>query len=158
MKRLVFLLVASSASAAPITPPAGWTLDPALAAPPAAQRFGGATTKVAVYAYRAPTPGAVLYVNRAEAEVAAAERDRVATLELEEPRNALRRQGANAKAEEDTQRFDAAAQQLEAAVTWRDATSRRTASDSGSENGPAPRKSGASSKELAPVERMPSTG
>ncbi|HLL25858.1 MAG TPA: hypothetical protein VK427_27155, partial [Kofleriaceae bacterium] len=68
------------------------------------------------------TPGAVLYVNRAEAEVAAAERDRVATLELEEPRNALRRQGANAKAEEDTQRFDAAAQQLEAAVTWRDAT------------------------------------
>ncbi|MDQ3337879.1 MAG: hypothetical protein M4D80_22180 [Myxococcota bacterium] len=110
------------AHAAPITPPPGWTADPSLAAPPAATRFGGAVTKVSVYAYRAPAPGAVLYVNRAEAEVAAAERDRVATLELEEPRAALRRQGANAKAEQDAQRFDAAKKQLEAQVTWRDAT------------------------------------
>ena len=110
------------AQAAPITPPAGWTLDPSLAPPPAATRFGGATTKVSIYAYRAPAPGAVLYVNRAEAEVAAADRDRLATIELEEPRAALRRQGANAKAEQDAQRFDAATKQLEAQVTWRDPT------------------------------------
>jgi hypothetical protein len=110
------------AHAAPITPPPGWTLDPSLAAQPTATRFGGAATKVSVYAYRAPAPGAVLYVNRAEAEVPQAERDRIATLELEEPRAALRRQGANAKAEQDAQRFDPTKKQLEAAVTWRDAT------------------------------------
>ena len=123
MKRALLLVaLVGTAHAAPITPPAGWTLDPSLAPPPAATRFGGAVTKVSVYAYRAPAPGAVLYVNRAEAEVAAAERDRLATTELEEPRNALRRQGANAKAEEDAQRFDAATNQLVATVTWRDAT------------------------------------
>jgi len=124
VKRVVLALVAlvGTAHAAPLTPPAGWTLDPSLATPPAGTRFGGAVTKVSVYAYRAPAPGAVLYVNRAEAEVAAAERDRLATIELEEPRNALRRQGANAKAEQDAQRFDAATNQLEAAVMWRDAT------------------------------------
>lgn len=119
---LALLLLTGVANAAPITPPLGWTVDPSLAAPPAATRFGGAVTKVTVYAYRAPAPGAVLYVNRAEAEVPAAERDRLATLELEEPRAALRRQGANAKAEQDAQRFDAAAKQLEANVSWRDAT------------------------------------
>ena len=119
---LALLLAAGVASAAPITPPPGWTLDPSLATPPAATRFGGATTKVSVYAYRAPSPGAVLYVNRAEAEVPAAERDKLATVELDEPRAALRRQGANAKAEQDAQRFDAAAKQLEANVSWRDAT------------------------------------
>ena len=123
MKRLLgLLLFTATAHAAPITPPAGWTLDATLAAPSAATRFAGATTKVAVFAYRAPAPGAVLYVNRAEAEVPAAERDRLATIELEEPRNALRRQGVNAKADQDSQRFDAAKKQLEASVTWRDAT------------------------------------
>jgi len=123
MKRLLgLLLFTATAHAAPITPPAGWTLDATLAAPSAATRFAGATTKVAVFAYRAPAPGAVLYVNRAEAEVPAAERDRLATIELEEPRNALRRQGVNAKADQDSQRFDAAKKQLEAIVTWRDAT------------------------------------
>jgi hypothetical protein len=118
---LAFAMTIGVAHAAPITPPPGWTADPTLAAPPAATRFGGAVTKVSVYAYRAPAPGAVLYVNRAEADVPAAERDRVATLELEEPRAALRRQGANAKAEQDAQRFDAAKKQLEADVRWRDA-------------------------------------
>lgn len=122
MKRVVLALVlaAGSAAAAPLVPPAGWTLDPALAPAPAATRFGGKITKVDVYAYRAPVPGAVLYANRAEAEVPAADRDRLATLELEEPRDALRRQGATAKAEQDAQRFDPATKQLEAAVTWRD--------------------------------------
>jgi hypothetical protein len=121
MKWLIGLvLTAGVAQAAPITPPPGWTLDPALAGPPAATRFGGKETKVTVYAYRAPSPGAVLYVNRAEALVPAAERDRLATVELEEPRAALRRQGANVKAEQDAQRFDAQAKQLEAQVTWRD--------------------------------------
>lgn len=120
MKRLIAVLIATSAHAAPITPPAGWTLDPSLASPPSAQRFGGAETKVNVYAYRAPSPGAVLYVNRAEAEVASTDRDRLATAELEEPRSALRRAGAAAKAEQDSQQV--VANQLEAVVRWRDAS------------------------------------
>lgn len=122
MKWLAALLLSSAAYAAPITPPAGWTVDPALAAPPSTTRFGGAQTKVTVYAYRAPSPGAVLYVSRAEAEVAAADRDRLATAELDEPRNALRRAGSGAKAEQDAQQFDAAAKQLVADVRWRDAS------------------------------------
>lgn len=122
MKSLFALVMTMGvAHAAPITPPPGWTLDPSLAASPQAP-FGGAVSKVSVYAYRAATPGAVLHVNRAEAEVSAAERDKLASIELDEPRAALRRQGAHAKVEQDVQRFDAAKQQLEAAVTWRDAT------------------------------------
>jgi hypothetical protein len=109
------------AHAAPIQVPAGWTLDASLAQPPGATRFGGATTKVAVYAYRAPVQGAVLYVNRAEAEVAAADRDKLATVEVEEPRNAMRRAGT-VKTEQDSQRFDDQAKQLEAMVTWSDAS------------------------------------
>ena len=120
MKRaLIVLLVGGVAHAAPITPPAGWTLDTSLAPPPATTRFGGATTKVSVWAYRPSTPGAVLHVNRAEAELPAADRDRLASLELEEPRNALRRQ-AGAKAEQDAQRYDAAKKQMEAQTMWRD--------------------------------------
>lgn len=122
MKTLFALvMMIGVAQAAPITPPPGWTLDESLAAPPGATRFGGAVTKVSVYAYRAPAPGAVLYVDRAEAEVSAADRDKLASLELDESRAAMRRQGS-VKIEQDTQRFDAAKQQLEAAVTWRDAT------------------------------------
>jgi hypothetical protein len=123
MKWLAVLLLSSSAaSAAPITPPAGWTVDPTLAPTPSTTRFGGAETKITVYAYRAPSPGAVLYVNRAEAEVAAADRDRIATTELEEPRNALRRAGSTVKAEQDSQQFDATAKQLDATARWRDAS------------------------------------
>jgi hypothetical protein len=122
MKWLAVLLLSSVASAAPITPPAGWTIDPSLAPPPSTTRFGGAQAKVTVYAYRAPSPGAVLYVNRAEAEVAPADRDRLATAELDEPRSALRRAGTTAKAEQDAQQFDATAKQLEANVRWRDAS------------------------------------
>ena len=118
---LVLLVGGGVAQAAPITPPAGWTLDSSLAPPPSTTRFGGATTKVSVWAYRASTPGAVLHVNRAEAELAAADRDRLASLELEEPRNSLRRQ-AGAKAEQDAQRYDAAKKQMEAQVSWRDAS------------------------------------
>jgi hypothetical protein len=122
VKRLLALLfVTGVAQAAPIQPPAGWTLDASLAQPPPATRFGGAKTKVAMYAYRAPAPGAVLYVNRAEAEVAAADRDKLATVELEEPRSAMQRAGS-VKTEQDSQRFDDKAKQLEAIVAWRDAS------------------------------------
>jgi hypothetical protein len=117
---LVVLAFAGVAHAAPIQPPAGWTRDDSLAGPPATTRFGGATTKVSVWAYRPAAPGAVLYVNRAEAELPAADRDRLATAELEEPRAALRRQSA-AKVEQDAQRYDAANKQLEAQVKWSDA-------------------------------------
>ncbi len=122
MKRLAaLLLLGGVAHAAPIAPPAGWTLDPTLATPPTSGRFGGATTKVAVYAYRAPAPGAVLYVNRAEAEVPAEQRDRIASLELAEPRNTMTRQ-TGATTLQDSQRFDPSTKQLEAAVSWKDAT------------------------------------
>lgn len=120
MKWLALLVLGGVAHAAPITPPAGWTPDPSLQSPPATARFGGATTKVSVWAYRASVPGAVLYVQRAEAELPSEERDRLASIELEEPRNTLRRQ-AGAKAERDEQRYDPAKKQLEAAVTWSDA-------------------------------------
>jgi hypothetical protein len=121
MKWLAALLLSSAAYAAPITPPAGWVLDPSLVPPTATARFGGAST-ADILAYRAPSPGAVLFVNRAEAVVAAADRDRLATGELDEPRSALRRAGATAKAEQDSQQFDPAAKQLEANVRWRDAS------------------------------------
>lgn len=121
MKWLALLVLAGVAHAAPIQPPAGWMLDAELAPPPAATRFGGATTKVSIYAYRAPVQGAVLYVNRAEADVVAADRDELATIEIEEPRNAMRRAGDGVKTEQDAQHFDDGAKQLEANVRWRDA-------------------------------------
>ncbi len=108
------------ASAKPITPPPGWTAAPELAKPPAATRFGGSTTKVTVAAYRAPVAGAVLYVERAEAAVPADRRDAVATAELDELRQAMRRQGPATTSDLDVQRFSPASKWLEAAVTWRD--------------------------------------
>lgn len=118
---VALLVLAGVAEAAPIQPPAGWTPDDALAEPPAATRFGGTPTKVTVWAYKAGVPGAVLHVSRAEAPLAADDRDRLASAELEEPRAALRRQ-TGATAEQDNQRYDAAAKQLEAYVKWRDAS------------------------------------
>ncbi len=108
------------ALAKPITPPPGWTTAPELAKPPAATRFGGSTTKVTVAAYRAPVAGAVLYVERAEAAVPADRRDAVATAELDELRQAMRRQGPATTSDLDVQRFIPASKWLEAAVTWRD--------------------------------------
>lgn len=115
------LALGGVAHAAPVTPPAGWTPDPELATAPQTPRFGGVATKVTVLAYRAPVTGAVLYVDRAEAELPAERRDALASAELEELRNAMRRQGASAKAETHVQRFDPATKLLEAALTWRDA-------------------------------------
>lgn len=116
------IALAGVAHAAPVTPPPGWTADPKLVAPPETPRFGGHPTKVSVHAYRAPVAGAVLYVDRAEAELPADRRDALASAELEELRHAMRRQGAAAKAETNIQRFDPATKLLEGALTWRDAT------------------------------------
>jgi len=117
----LLVALAGVAGAGPITQPAGWIADPALAKPPHTPRFGGAASKVTVLAFRAPVAGAVLYVDRAEAALPADQRDALATAELEELRGALRRQGAAAKAEASLQRFDPNAKVLEGALTWRDA-------------------------------------
>jgi hypothetical protein len=128
MKRafVILALLAGVAHAAPpLTPPAGWEQDQMLAAQPGFH-FGGAKTKLSVYAFRPPKQPTdakvpvVLHVKSAEIELGAdAERDRIATRELAVPRDSI---PAGAKAEQDTQRADTAKKQLEAAVTWRDAT------------------------------------
>ena len=82
-----FACAAGAASAGTITPPPRWTADPAIAAAvsqrvAALPHFGGLPASVTVEAYRAPG-GAALYATRVVANVAAAERDRAATAELE---------------------------------------------------------------------------
>jgi hypothetical protein len=118
---LLLLFVAASAAADTVTPPAGWVADDELAVLPKVTRFGGAPTTVSVHAYRAPAPGAVLFVTRAETRPAAQRRDALATVELDELRAAMRRQGPGAKADASTQRADPANKWLEASLAWRDA-------------------------------------
>lgn len=126
MKRVVLALLAltGAARADAITPPTGWTADPersntlttkALTMP----RFGGVASLVRVVAFTPPEGQGALWVTRAEAGVAAEQRDAAATTELNELRETARRQ-AGATIEASAQRADVATKQLEATLTWRD--------------------------------------
>lgn len=107
-----------------ITPPAGWARQPVQVAAP---RPDVTATSVEVF-YPPPAPGAtgprpaVLYVTRIERPAAADRRDAIASAELEEIFAAQRRQGPGAQTEASTRRADPAARQLEASLTWRDAS------------------------------------
>lgn len=103
------------AHAAPIAPPPGWIEDPQLAA------RGPGRDGATLTAYRAPVPGAVLYLTRVERAAAPAVRDAIATAELDELAAAMRRQGASASSTGGSQRAVARPAQLEADLAWRDA-------------------------------------
>ncbi|HWO21490.1 MAG TPA: hypothetical protein VNO30_22130 [Kofleriaceae bacterium] len=107
-----------------ITPPAGWTPQPVKLAPP---RPDVTSTTVETYfppagaAPGAPRPAA-LYVTRIERKAAPDRRDAIASGEIEEIFAAQRRQGAGASTEASVRRADPAQKQLEATLTWRDAS------------------------------------
>jgi hypothetical protein len=108
-----------------VTPPAGWTQQPVKMAAPRPD-----VTSMSVEAYHpaaaAGAPGdprpAVLYVTRIERKAAPDRRDAIASAEVEEIFAAQRRQGAGATTEASSRRADPAARQLEATLTWRDAS------------------------------------
>lgn len=115
-------LAGTAAAQAPgrraITPPAGWQQQPPKPDAPGVEAYyppdAGAPAA-------GPRPAA-LYVTRAERKAAPDRRDAIASAELEEIFAAQHRQGANARTEASARRADDAARQLEAALTWRDAS------------------------------------
>lgn len=123
----VLALGAATASAdVLVTPPAGWQQDRELAArmtPALGTEFAGLAGVEVVFAvYRAPAPGAVLYVTHATAKDPgdAARRDAVIANELEALAVAFRGQGTTAKLELSNKQADSAKRQLEAALRYRD--------------------------------------
>jgi len=120
---VILMMLAGTARAGTITPPAGWTSDPQTAArlDKHVDHFGGLPTQTTFEVYRPATAGAVLYVTLAQAAVAAAKRDAAATAELEELRAEVKRHGGDAKVESSSQAADPAKQQIEGVLRWRDA-------------------------------------
>jgi tetratricopeptide (TPR) repeat protein len=122
---LAVLLAARAAAADAVRPPETWILDAPTANTLATQlqalsHFGGVKSIVTTVAFRAPAGGGALYVTRVTGNATAAERDKAASIELNELHDALNRQGAGARADSWTPKANAETKQLEAAMTWVD--------------------------------------